>query len=65
VYKRIFERMKKPKSDTLLQWINGDFYKKFIKMAAAYNKLDDFLSRMDKASAETLMKNFHIFLKKI
>jgi hypothetical protein len=58
VYKRIFEKMKKPRSDILLQWVNDDFYKKFIKMAASYNELDDFLSRMDTASAEMLMKKF-------
>lgn len=58
VYKRIFERMKEPKSNVLLQLVNDDFYKKFIKMAASYNELDDFLSRMDKAGAEKLMRNF-------
>lgn len=58
VYKRIFEKMKHPSADTLLNWMRYDFYKKFIKIAANYNTLDDFLKRMDKASAEKLMRNF-------
>ena len=58
VYKRIFERMKTPTSDVLLQSVNDDFYKKFIKMAASYNKLDDFLKKMNNPAAEQLMKNF-------
>jgi hypothetical protein len=58
VYSRIFSRMATPRSDTLLKWVNHDYYKKFIKMAAAYNELDDFLKRMDKNEAEGVMKNF-------
>ncbi|MFK5019466.1 hypothetical protein ACI4CV_27100, partial [Klebsiella pneumoniae] len=33
-------------------------------MAAAYNKLDDFLSRMDRYDAENLMKKFVMGLEK-
>ena len=40
--------MKTPSADTLLAWMHGDYYKKFIKIAANYNTLDDFLNRMDK-----------------
>lgn len=58
VYPRIFNRMKIARSDFLLNNLKYDYYKKFIKIAAAYNKLDDFLSRMDKPDAEKLMKNF-------
>jgi hypothetical protein len=58
VYNRIFSRMASPRSDTLLKWVSNDFYKKFIKMAANYNELDDFLKRMDKHEAEKLVKNF-------
>lgn len=58
VYNRIFSRMDIPRSDTLLKWVNNDFYKKFIKMAAAYNELDDFLKRMDKRESEKLVKDF-------
>jgi len=58
VYKRIFERMKVPKADSLLSLVHFDFYKKFIKMAASYNQLDDFLKRMDSASSDRIMRSF-------
>lgn len=58
VYKRIFERMKPARADSLLYAVSFDYYKKFIRMAAAYNTLDDFFKRMDKLGAEKLMQSF-------
>ncbi len=58
VYDRIFQRMKNPNSDTLLLSVNFDHFKKFIKMAADYNTLDNFLKRMNKGNAEILMRSF-------
>lgn len=58
VYERIFQRMKNPNSDSLLISVNFDHFKKFIKMAANYNTLDDFLKRMEKGNAEILMRAF-------
>jgi hypothetical protein len=59
VYPRIIQRLgKNAKSDSLLRLVHNDFYKKFIKMCAAYNTLDPFLDRMDKSTAETVMKSF-------
>lgn len=58
LYNRMFLKMPIQRSDTLLQWVHNDFYKKFIKMAAAYNVLDDFLNKMDTANSEKLIKNF-------
>lgn len=58
VYPRIFQRMKEPRSDSLLSLLHNDYYKKFIKICAAYNTLDNFLSRMDKSAAENLMRSF-------
>ena len=52
------QKMKSPKSDTLLLNVKFDRFKKWIKMAANYNELDDFLKRMDKDNAEILMKAF-------
>lgn len=63
-YKRIFERMKTPSADTLLAWVNNDHFKKFIKIAANYNTLNDFLGRMDKDSADVLMRKFVSGLEK-
>lgn len=61
-YKNSFDRMLQrmgpnPKGDSLLMSVNFDHFKKFIKMAAAYNKLDTFLKTM-KNNSETLMKAF-------
>ena len=57
-YDRIWQRMTNPNADTLLALVNNDHYKKFITMAANYNKLDNFLNRMSKESATALMTNF-------
>ena len=61
-YKNAFDLMlnrmgSKPHGDSLLMSVNFDHFKKFIKMAAGYNKLDTFLRTM-KTSSEILMKAF-------
>ena len=58
VYPKIFQRLKNPRSDSLLMSVRFDHFKKWIKMAANYNTLDDFLKRMDKQNAQILMKAF-------
>ena len=63
VYDRIFQRMKSPNGDSLLMAVHGDYFRKFIKMAAAYNKLEHFLGTMDKQNAGTVMKSFVIHLE--
>jgi hypothetical protein len=63
VYKRIFQRMNVPRGDSLLLSVNGDYFRKFIKMAAGYNTLNDFLGKMDRDNATTTMKAFVIKLE--
>ncbi|HLI92272.1 MAG TPA: hypothetical protein VKU83_01625, partial [Puia sp.] len=63
VYDRIFQRMRHPYGDSLLMEVHGDYFRKFIKMAAAYNKLEHFLGTMDKQNAGTVMKSFVIHLE--
>lgn len=63
VYKNIFQRMSTPRSDSLLLSVNGDYFRKFLKMAAGYNTLNDFLSKMDKENVTTTMKAFVIRLE--
>lgn len=68
-YKNSFDRMmqrlgKHPKTDSLLMLVNFDKFKKFIKMAAGYNKLDEFLTAMPKENSEALMKAFVSNLEK-
>ncbi|MEO8772241.1 MAG: hypothetical protein ABI402_19235 [Ferruginibacter sp.] len=62
-YKHSFNRMLQkmganPRGDSLLMNVNFDYFKKFIKMAANYNKLDTFLRSMPAGNSETLMKAF-------
>jgi len=64
VYKRIFQRMPNGGGERLLMSVNADYFRKFIKMAAGYNTLNDFLSRMSKENANTLMKAFIIGLER-
>lgn len=64
VYKRMFQRMSTPSGDSLLMSVNGDYFRKFIKMAAGYNTLNDFLGKMSKENATTLMKAFVIGLER-
>ncbi len=58
IYPRIFQRMKKPDADSLLQSVHNDYIKKFIKISAAYNTLDDFLQKMDSSIAFARMQQF-------
>jgi len=62
-YKHSFNRMlqklgAKPSTDSLLLSVNFDFFKKFIKMTANYNRLDTFLRNMPKQNSTLLMKAF-------
>ena len=58
VYNRMMERMRTPAGDTLLMSVRFDRFKKFIKMAAGYNRLDHFLSTMPDSNAQRLMIAF-------
>ncbi|RYY19335.1 MAG: hypothetical protein EOO04_22235 [Chitinophagaceae bacterium] len=64
VYKRIFQRMSTPRSDSLLMSVNADYFRKFIKMAAGYNTLNDFMAKMGKGNDSTLIKAFVIGLER-
>ncbi len=62
-YKHSFFRMLQrmgtvPRTDSLLLNVHFDYFKKFIKMAANFNKMDTFLKFMPKSESETLMRGF-------
>lgn len=62
-YKYAFADMLKkmgptPRGDQLLQNVNMDYFKKFIKMAANFNQLNTFLQLMPKENSQNLMKGF-------
>ncbi len=54
----MMERMPHQAGDSLLMSVRFDRFKKFIKMAAGYNKLDHFLGTMPDSSAQRLMIAF-------
>lgn len=58
VYNRMMARMQKRGGDALLMEVRFDRFKKFVRMAAAYNKLDLFLSSMPSKNAQLLIKGF-------
>lgn len=58
IYKLIFQDQKLKDGYSLLQKVNFDHFKRFIKMASNFNTLDDFLHRMDKGNADSLMRSF-------
>jgi hypothetical protein len=58
VYNRMMGRMQKRGGDALLMEVRFDRFKKFVRMAAAYNKLDLFLSSMPTENAQLLIKGF-------
>lgn len=62
-YTHSFERMiqtmgKPPRGDSLLLNVHFDFFRKFIKMAANFNQLDDFLKTMPLSKSAVLMQAF-------
>ncbi len=62
-YKHSFNRMlqlmaPKPSGDSLLLAVHFDYFRKFIKMAANFNKLDTFLRSMPSNKSELVMKAF-------
>lgn len=58
VYPRIMKKLHGSNSDQLMQMVHNDYYRKFIKMCAAYNTLDNFLQKMDDSTKEVLMTAF-------
>jgi len=64
VFKRIFEKMKNPRGDSLIMSVKADYFRKFIKMSAAYNTLDTLLKSMPAENSASLMKAFIIGLEK-
>lgn len=58
VFNRMMQRLGTPSGDTLLMSVRFDKFKKFIKLAAGYNKLDEFLATMPDSSSQRLMMAF-------
>lgn len=58
LYDRMMNRFPGRRSDSLLMTVHLDKFKKFIKMAANYNRLDDFLKSMPELHSNQLMYAF-------
>jgi hypothetical protein len=59
VYKRLMDKMNsKTAGDEILKAVNYNYFKKWLRLAASYNTLDDFLKQMSSESANGLMRNF-------
>ncbi len=58
LYDRMMTRFPGRRSDSLLMTLNFDKFKKFIKIAANYNRLDDFLKAMPEDRGYKLMYAF-------
>jgi hypothetical protein len=58
LYKRLMEHFPDQSADSLFQIINYDNFRVFMRMAANYNVLPDFLSRMPHESAVALLTRF-------
>lgn len=58
IYPRMFQLWKGKSSDSLLARVQYDQYRRFIRLCASYNTLDDWLSRMDTASARRMVLDF-------
>ncbi len=57
-FKRMLQRMAPMKGDQLLDSLNDDHFRTFIRMCAGYNTLSDFLATMDDTMRTTVMENF-------
>ena len=58
IFNRMMQRMAVPSGDTLLMSVRFDRFKKFIRLAAGYNKLDEFLQTMPDSNSQRLMMAF-------
>ncbi len=57
-FKRMMERMNGMKGNELLDTVNRDKFRTFIRMCAGYNTLDDFLATIEPDKKTQLMKDF-------
>lgn len=58
IFNRMMQRMTTPAGDSLLMSVKFDRFKKFIRLAAGYNKLDEFLQTMPDSNSQRLMMAF-------
>jgi len=63
LYKRLMDRVKDNPADSLFQIVQYDNFRTFIRLAANYNVLSNFLSNMPGENATAVMKRFISFIE--
>lgn len=63
LYKRLMERMKDSPADSIFQLVQFDNFRTFMRLAANYNVLSNFLSNMPVDNAAIIMKRFISFIE--
>lgn len=58
IFQRMMDGLQNQNTNQLLENVHFDRFRKFIKMAADYNKLDEFMNDMQPSQAQLLIKNF-------
>jgi hypothetical protein len=58
VFQQMINKLSGITTSQLLQQVHSDYFRKFIKISAGYNKLSTFLKLMPDTSARVLMDNF-------
>lgn len=58
VFAQLVSKLNGKTSSKLLEEVNNDYFRKFIKISAGYNKLSQFLKLMPDSNAKVLMNNF-------
>lgn len=64
MFNRIMEKMKPVNGFVFLEKVHKNHFRTFIRMAAGYNELSDFLASMEENQKNTLMKEFVSGLEK-
>ncbi len=58
IYKRMMASLPEGRSDSLLQAVQYDQFRKFIRICSHYNVLSDYLNNMPEASRKELLRDF-------
>lgn len=58
IYKRMMEQLPAGRSDSLMEWVQYDQFRKFIRTCSHYNVLFDFLNNMPESERQSLLSKF-------
>lgn len=58
IYKRMMEQLPAGRADSLMEWVQFDQFRKFIRTCSHYNVLSDFLNNMPESERQSLLAKF-------